>query len=89
MSDHFIALAGEAPGPGGILVGVNRNAIAFVFGAFDRSIQRNVLRLHMCSGKTVQIEEEEDVVMEVLSSLRLAHVPWQLRLDNLESRDVG
>jgi hypothetical protein len=83
----FIPLAGAAPGQGGLLVGINPGAVAFVFGGWDKSIKQNVLRLHMCSGKTVQIEDE-DTIEDVLEYLGLAGAEWQLRLEDLESKDT-
>jgi hypothetical protein len=67
----FIPIAGEAPGPGGLLVGINPAAVAFAFGSWDKSLKKNVLRLHMASGKTVQVEDE-DVPYDVLEWLGLA-----------------
>jgi len=61
QQEVFIPLAGAAPGQGGLLVGINPGAVAFVYGAWDKSIKQNVLRLHMCSGKTVQIEDEDTI----------------------------
>ena len=87
QQEVFIPLAGAAPGQGGLLVGINLGAVAFVYGAWDKSIKQNVLRLHMCSGKTVQIEDE-DTIEDVLEHLGLASVEWQLRLEDLESKDT-
>jgi hypothetical protein len=91
QQEVFIPLAGAAPGQGGLLVGINPGAVAFVYGAWDKSIKQNVLRLHMCSDKTVQIEDEETIehVLEhVLEHLGLAGAEWQLRLEDLESKDT-
>jgi hypothetical protein len=81
----FIPIAGEAPGPGGLLVGINPAAVAFVFGAWDKAIKQNVLRQHMASGKTVQIQNE-NAIEDVLAQLDLEGAQWQLRLEDLEGR---
>jgi hypothetical protein len=83
----FIPIAGGAPNPGSLLVGINPAAVAFVFGAWDELIKRNILRLHMASGKTVQVEDE-DAIEDVLAKLGLEGVEWELRLEGLESRDT-
>jgi hypothetical protein len=87
QQEVFIPLAGAAPGQGGLLEGINPGAVAFVYGAWDKSIKQNVLRLHMCSDKTVQIEDEE-TIEHVLEHLGLAGAEWQLRLEDLESKDT-
>jgi hypothetical protein len=61
--------------------------VAFVFGAWDESIKQNVLRLHMASGRAVQVEDE-DAIEDVLAKLGLEGVEWELRLEGLESRDT-
>ena len=71
----FILIAGEAPGPGGLLVGINPAAVAFAFGAWDKAIKQNVLRLHMAGGKTVQIQNE-DTIEDVLAQLGGQRLPF-------------
>jgi hypothetical protein len=77
---NFIPLKGAAPGKAGLMVGVNPAQVAYVYGCWDERIGQFVLRLHLSSGRTVQVTGEEEVE-RVLEMLGLEGCPWQLNLE--------
>lgn len=82
MSD-FVPLPGAGgPGRASIMVGVNLDAIDYVYGCFDEreSVNQSVLRLMMRCGRTVQLTGREDIEA-FLADLGLAGQPWVLNLD--------
>jgi hypothetical protein len=79
-SPNFVPLRGGAPGPAGILVGVNLHAVDYCYGCWDERIGQSVLRLAISSGRTIQVTGRDEVEL-FLDLLGLEGRPWKLNLE--------